>query len=202
MRHSSLFQKFKTFEFKKWYVVVLVLLAVLIRFWGESSVTMLQREVPVVTDTEVSADEIARYIQTKQAYLDENITINPDILVSRDMEDYLDRETHEWFLLQKWRPKRFFYVQDRLKFILNYIHAREKKQEEADLLERQADSLLALNFSGDEEAPEVSEAAQLQKQAHDIRYYINRDIRQAGISADEDNLVMNNLSVIEYLTAQ
>ncbi len=49
----SLLQRLKRIELKKSYIVILVILAVVVRFWGESSITMLQKEVPEVTATEL-----------------------------------------------------------------------------------------------------------------------------------------------------
>lgn len=195
---SSWQKKLKNFEFKKSYIVIIVVLAVIIRFWGESSITMLQKEVPLVTDTEISVDEISRYIQTKQEALNENITVKPDIIVSRDLESYLDKETHEWFLLRGWRPKRFFYVEERLRQIIYYIHNRQKKLDEAEMLEIQAMQMMPAQQETDVIASDS--AADFKKKAQDIRYYINREIRHAGITEAEDHTVEDNLSLLEQLT--
>lgn len=196
-------KKLKNLEIKKRYVVLVVLLAAVVRFWGESSITMLQKEVPIVHDPKLSEQEIDHYIQTKQQYLDENIQISQDVLISRDLEDYLDKETHEWFLLQGWRPNRFFYVEDRIKLILVHIQRRDEKLGEADRLDTQAEQFLAIsNAAGELNSEETRNAAELKKQAQDIRYRINKEIRHAGISAAEDRAVQNNISTLQYLTEQ
>ena len=191
-------KKFRNFEFKKSYIVLIVIIAVIIRFWGESSITMLEKDVPVVTATEISVDEITRYMQTKQDFLNENISIAQDIIVSRDLENYLDKETHEWFLLRGWRPKRFFYVEERLKQIIYHIRNRQKKLDEAERLEIQA--LQMMPAQADTDSVASDSAADFQKKAQDIRYYINREIRYAGITETEDHAVEDNLQLLEQLT--
>ena len=50
----SFLKRLKNLEIKKSYVVLAVIIALIIRFWGESTVTMLQREVPIINTTEIS----------------------------------------------------------------------------------------------------------------------------------------------------
>ena len=192
-------QKLKNIEIKKRYVVLIVFLAVIVRFWGENSITMLQKDVPLVTSTEISVQEVTHYLQTKQQVLDDNISVSQDVLTSKDLENNLDRETHEWFLLHGWRPKRFFYVEERLKQILSFINDREMKLDEAQRLEEQAKQFMIIGAVGDNNSSESMTAAELQKQAQDIRYYLNREIRHAGITQAEENIVINNLIMLEAL---
>ena len=194
----SLWQKLKRIELKKSYIVILVVLAVVVRFWGENSITMLQKEVPEVTATELSADEINRYAQTKQEYFNEQIHVAPEVLISRDMESYLDKSTHEWFLVRGWRPKRFFYAEERIKQILQYLHNREQKLDEADRLELQARQMMQDSGLGENDAT----AAEFMKQAQDIRYYIDREIRFAGVTEEEERAVADNQELLEQLSEQ
>ena len=53
-KKESLWQRIKKIEFRTSYVVVAVILAVVLRYWGENTITMLQKEVPVITNTEPS----------------------------------------------------------------------------------------------------------------------------------------------------
>ena len=195
----SWLQKIKNIEFKTSYVVIIVIVAVIIRFWGESSVTMLQKNVPIVTTTELSREEIAHFIQTKQEYLDANITIDPSILVSRDIEVYLPSDVHEWFLLRGWRPNRFFYVERRIANILNYINERKNQLAEADRLDSLSEQMIWANQYQTDGNVENYNAAKLKKKARDIRYYINRDIRRAGITKIEDDTVMSNLDILKSM---
>ena len=197
-RQRSLLQRLKRIELKKSYIVILVILAVVVRFWGESSITMLQKEVPEVTTTELSADEINRYAQTKQEYFNERIHVAPEILVSRDLESYLDKPTHEWFLVRGWRPKRFFYAEERIKQILQYLHNREQKLDEANRLELQAKQMMSGNAISENDAT----AAEFIKQAQDIRYYIDREIRYAGVTVAEERAVAENQVLLEQLSEQ
>jgi len=196
--NMKFFTKLKGIEIQKRYVVLVVVLAVIIRFWGENSITMLQKDVPLITSTEISLEEVTHYIQTKQQFLNDNISISQDILVSKDLENYLDRETHEWFLLRGWRPKRFFYVEERLKQILSFLNEREIKLDEAQRLEEQAKQFMIIGVA-DDNSSESMTAAELQKQAQDIRYYLNRELRHAGITQAEENIVINNLTILEPL---
>ena len=193
----SFLKKFKNIEIKKSYIFLAVVIALIIRFWGVNSVTLLQQELPVVNTTEISPEEINHYIQTKTQYFDDKIDIDINIIVSRDLESYLDKDTHEWFLLRGWHPKRFFYVEQRLKKIVSLINDRKAKLLEAqkleDLARIQFENRSNENFGGG------LTIAELKKQAQDIRYYINREIRFAGITEQEDNAVMQNFEKIMTL---
>lgn len=193
----SFLKRLKNLEIKKSYVVLAVIIALIIRFWGESTVTMLQREVPIINTTEISQEEIERYIQTKQQYFDDGISIDPNIIVSRDLESYLDNDVHEWFLLRGWRPKRFFYVEERIRKIVDFIHNRNARILEANELEERA--TISARTENQRRFKAGLTVAQLRKQANTIKYNLNREIRHAGINEDEDNAVTRNLSTIETL---
>ena len=195
----SFLKKFKYTEIKIRYIVLVVLAAVILRYWGENSITMLQKEVPIVTSTELSMDEIAHYVQTKQAYVDENISVSQDIIVSRDLESYLDTETHEWFLLRGWRPVRFFYVEERIQKILNHIHKQQEKLQEAKQLEDQAEYEARMQSSAVQDTQLNKKIAAMKRKAKSIRYYIAKDIRQAGISTQEEQGVRTYLPELEEL---
>ena len=123
--NMNFLQKLKNIEIKKRYVVLIVFLAVIVRFWGENSITMLQKDVPLVTSTEISVQEVTHYLQTKQQVLDDNISVSQDVLTSKDLENNLDRETHDWFLLHGWRPKRFSMLKNvSNKFYLSLMTAK------------------------------------------------------------------------------
>ena len=191
--------KLKNLEIPKIYVVIAVVIAVALRFWGESSITILERDVPVVTEVSVTQDELEHYMQTKSAYNNENFRVNAQDADNDDFEKKLDKETHEWFLLQHWRPKRFFYVENRLKMILDLMHKRDLKRDEANRLEQQSVQLGKMH-GGQSSAndPRVLAAELLQK-AQNIRYYIDRDIRFAGVSKNEEMIVRDNLGEIKAL---
>ncbi len=187
-------KKLKRTEINKWYVVLAVVLAVIFRFWGENSITMLQKEVPVVTDTEISQAEFESYLKTKPMYLSNKINVRSELIFRSDFEDLLDKDTHEWFLVRGWRPARFFYVDRRIKEILSLVREQEEKIGEANRLEAQATEILKFK---DDNPQAKFEAAEFQKQAKNIRYYINRNIRNAGISENEEALVKTNRYLLE-----
>lgn len=196
----SFWQKIRDIEFKKRYVVIAVIVAVIIRFWGESSVTLLQKEVPLITNTQISAEEILNYIQTKQELISENIVIEEEVLAATEPEKLLSNDIHKWFLIRNWRPNRFFYVEQRLKLILKYIYERQNKLDEADRLEEISKQLLiSTPPNTDATNSSTAAAAEAEKQAQNIRYYIDKEIRSAGISPIEDDMVIENLAVIEEL---
>lgn len=197
-KKETLLEKIKKIEFRVSYLVIAVILAVVLRYWGENTVTLLQKKVPIVTDTEISKDELEKYIQTKQQYLDENITISPYIIESENFEEVLNDNIHEWFLVRNWRPGRFFYVDDRVKQIVSLLDEQIRNLDEARRLEEQANSLNKIFY---EISPEQAEkAAYFSKQAEVIRYYLNRNIRNAGISKKEENLVKEDLDILEAIT--
>ena len=190
----------QTKEIKIRYIVLAVIVAVVVRFWGESSISLLQEDVPVITDTEISQEEVYHFIKTQQECIDENIIIDEDFTTDNVSEKGLDTETHEWFLVRGWRPKRFLYVKRRIRNILEHIYAREKKLAEADQFEKLAQQYQIVN-NIQEITPEAenSTASELIKKAHDIRYYADREIRYAGITALEDETVSDNIAIIEAL---
>ena len=197
-KKESLWQRIKKIEFRTSYVVIAVVLAVVLRYWGENTITMLQKEVPVITSTEISKDELAKYIQTKQQYLAENIQVSPYVIESDEFEDILDKDIHEWFLVRKWRPTRFFYVDDRVKQIVSLINEQIRKLDEAERLEEQARYLMKTSNSLNSDNAE--KAAYFSKEAEEVRYYLNKNIRNAGISKKEENAVRAQLEILETLT--
>jgi len=187
-------------EIKIRYIVIAVIIAVVIRFWGESSITMLQEDIPVVTDTEISREEINRFIKTEQECINENIIIDENLLADNAFEDKLDPDVHEWFLVRGWRPKRFLYVKQRIHSILEHIYTRQKKLAEAEHYEKLAHQAeLATSLQEADFESEYTVVADLRKKAHNIRYYINREIRHAGITQSEDDAVSENIATIETL---
>ncbi len=187
-------KKLKRTEINKWYIVLVVVLAVVFRFWGENSITMLQKDVPLVTDTEISQAEFENYLKTKPMYLADKVNVRSELIYRTDFEDLLDKDTHEWFLVRGWRPARFFYVDGRIKEILSLVREQEAKIGEAERMEAQANELLRFKK---ENTQAKFEAAEFKKQAKNIRYYINRDIRNAGITENEEYLVKTNRYLLE-----
>ena len=198
-RKKAFWERLKEFEFKKWYIAIFVIIAVAFRFWGEDTITMLQKKVPIVTDTEFSEEELTRYITTKQQYLSDQINIDPILAESYYLEDKLDKNIHEWFLVRGWRPKRFFYVENRIKTILSCLHNQERTLEEANRLDRKAAYLLRTSSEGGAVVDKSSEAASLNKKADDLRFYLKQEIRIAGISPQEEDIVRDFQSILEPL---
>lgn len=191
---SPIWIKIKNLGLKKRYVVLLVVLALLFRFWGESRITMLQKQVPINTATEISLGEVYNYIKTKPQYVAENITIAPDLINNDNFEKTLNEDIHEWFLVREWRPTRFFYVEDRIKLIISCIQNQNAQLDEADRLEEEAQYLIKTtgHFS-DPSFNKSPQAANMIKRARDLRYYIKKEIRQKGISVMEEKNIRNNL---------
>jgi len=181
--------KLKNLEIPKSYVVIAVVVAVFFRFFGESSITILQRNVPIVTAVAISQDELEHYIQTKAAYLNESFQINAEDYKDSEFENKLDREAHEWFLQQNWRPQRFFYVENRLKMIVDLMQKRDEQKNEARFLEAQAKQLTQMSAEHGAIQDTKQLAAELLQKAQKIKYYIDRDLRMADVEKDEDLLV-------------
>ena len=183
--------KLKNLEIPKSYVIIVVVLAVIFRFWGESSITVLQKNVPMVTTVAISQNELEHYMQTKTAYLNESFRVNTEDWQSSEFENKLDKETHEWFLLQNWRPQRFFYVENRLKMIIDLMQKRDINLDQAKQFEAQAEQLtkMAVGHGAIQDTKRL--AAELRQKAQNIRYYLDRDMRMAGVEKDEDKLVQN-----------
>lgn len=191
---DNFLKKLKRTEINKWYVIWAVVLAVVFRFWGESSITMLQKEVPIVTDTEISQVEFESYLKTKSMYIADKINVPSELIYRTDFEEKLDKDSHEWFLVRGWRPARFFYVDRRVKEILSLVREQEEKIGEANRLDAQAAEVLKFK---DDNPRAKFEASEFQKQAKNIRYYIKRNIRNAGISENEETLVKTNRYLLE-----
>lgn len=193
--------KLKYIEIKPIYIVLAVILAVALRFWGENSITMLQKEVPEIKTTEISGAEIYRYIKVKQAYINENFNIDWASSV-QDFEENLDESIHEWFLVHKWRPARFVYVQYRINKILQHIQNREVKLQEADRMDEEAKHLKVILQQNPTNELVEQQIAKLHSSAEDIRYYRDREIRMAGITQEEENIVLQNRKIIEEIIDQ
>lgn len=193
------FTKLKYIEIKPIYIVLVVVLAVIIRFWGENSITLLQKDVPEINTTEISKEEIENYITVKELYLSQDFTVDWQWAMRSNLEEVLDKDIHEWFLINKWRPARFVYVQDRIKKILEQIKKREASLLEADRLDQQAKQFAqTLKFNPHDSVAE-HQIAKFRRLAKDIRYYQNRDIRVAGITEEEEKSVLTNRQIIEEI---
>ena len=179
--------KIKHGEINYFYVVMFVVLAVVIRYWGEDSISMLQKQVPEVTKTDIVTEELDHYLVTRQEYIDQQINVDPGLIESSDFLSQLDKGTHEWFLVRNWRPDRYFYVENRVKKILEYMKKREINLAQAQNMNTQVQQLLATT---DAKSPQIRQKiAELRRQIQDIRYYADREIRQAGVSVQEENLI-------------
>ena len=194
--------KLKNLEIKPIYVVFAVIAAVIFRFWGESSVTMLQKEVQNADTTEFSEDEFYRYLNVKQAFIQENYHLDWEWALRSDFEETLDKDIHEWFLVRNWHPARFVYVQYRIKDTLKYILQREEKLREADELDRQAIQFEKISKSNPQNEIAEQQAAQLHQRAEEIRYYQDREIRYAGITPKEETVVLQNRQILEQIINQ
>lgn len=189
------FKKLKNIEIKKSYVVAAVILAVVIRFWGESSVTQLERQIPVITSVELVDNEFPSFINLIQEFPNEYATPN---LKQPDFAEHLTKDQQEWFLLRGWRIERFIHVRNRIAALLPLISQMEEDLMQAEMFEQQAAYLREMSASN-EDTHLLSQAADLKKKASDLRFFKDTAWKKAKYEEFEVFEAMNNIALLRQI---
>ncbi len=85
--------------------------------------------IPNPTSKEISESELKAFLPVWADYMQQNISElgkRPVSLASGAPEDNLSDEAKEWLLRRLWYPKRFFYVEQRLRAILKTLDQQEQ----------------------------------------------------------------------------
>lgn len=85
--------------------------------------------IPNPTSKEISESELQAFLPVWADYMQQNISElgkRPVSLASGAPEDNLSDEAKEWLLRRLWYPKRFFYVEQRLRAILKTLDQQEQ----------------------------------------------------------------------------
>ncbi len=188
-------KKLKNIEIKKSYVIAIVILAVIIRFWGESSVTQLEKQIPIITSVEMVDDEFPSFINLIQDFSNEYTS--PSIKQS-DFAAHLTKDQKEWFLLRGWRIERFIHVRDRITALLPLVTQMEEDIMQAEMFEQQAAYLKEM-ASANEDTQLLSQAADLKKKASDLRFFKDTAWKKARYEEFEVFETMNNASVLRQI---
>ncbi len=102
--------------------------------------------IPNPTSKEISEQELMAFLPVWSDYMQQNISElgkRPVSLASGAPEDNLSDEAKEWLLRRLWYPKRFFYVEQRLRSILKTIDQQEQSNALIADLSRQYEELSA-----------------------------------------------------------
>lgn len=100
--------------------------------------------IPNPTSKEISEQELMAFLPVWSDYMQQNISElgkRPVSLASGAPEDNLSDEAKEWLLRRLWYPKRFFYVEQRLRAILKTIDYQEQNDLLISDLSRQYEEL-------------------------------------------------------------
>lgn len=102
--------------------------------------------IPNPTSKEISEQELMAFLPVWSDYMQQNISElgkRPVSLASGAPEDNLSDEAKEWLLRRLWYPKRFFYVEQRLRSILKTIDQKEQSNALIADLSRQYEEVSA-----------------------------------------------------------
>ena len=91
--------------------------------------------IPNRTSTEINQDELMEFLPVWSDYIQHN--------TGNHQEYELSPQEEKWLLRRKWRPKRFFYVEQRLRIILKTLEQYQNNQRMINGLEQQLAALRA-----------------------------------------------------------
>lgn len=135
-------------KFLHWEFTFRKLLLLLLALWIGSHIYTLYREknaidlaqIPNRTTAEINSEELTEFLPVWSDYVQHNISDLGRQAVSLSSgrpEDNLSPQATEWLLRRKWRPQRFFYVEQRLRVILKTLDYRRQSENMIDSLNRQ-----------------------------------------------------------------
>ena len=113
------------------------IIIILLALWGgiklydgyQAKNTINYALIPNPTSKEISESELKAFLPVWADYMQQNISElgkRPVSLASGAPEDNLSDEAKEWLLRRLWYPKRFFYVEQRLRAILKTLDQQEQ----------------------------------------------------------------------------
>ncbi len=103
--------------------------------------------IPNRTTVEITSEEVMEFLPVWREFAEKNLRETQQASLGNGLpEDNLSPAAQEWLLRHQWRPQRFFYVEQRLRLILNTLEVRRHSEEViknmqkqlADLQQRQA----------------------------------------------------------------
>ena len=92
--------------------------------------------IPNRTAEEINQEELLAFLPVWSDYVQHNIG-------DASLENDLPPQAEKWLLRRKWRPKRFFYVEQRLRVILKTLEQHQNSQQMISSLEQQLAALRA-----------------------------------------------------------
>lgn len=101
-------------------------------------------QIPDRTSAEVGKEELMAFLPVWSDYVQQNISElgqKPVSLESGRPEDNLSPKAQEWLLRRGWHPRRFFYVEQRLRAALKTLQCRRHGAEVVKSLQDQLDDL-------------------------------------------------------------
>lgn len=150
--------------------------------------------IPNRTSQEITQEELLSFLPVWSDYTEQNISElgqKPISLVSGNPEDNLSPQAKEWLLRRLWYPKRFFYVEQRLRVIL---HTLEHQKASQTLIQDLSTQLINLQM---QQAQNVVPDPQLASQISSIENMIQEQTQKQNI----EQITPQELELIRPLQA-
>lgn len=183
---------------------VFALFLMVIAIWafrGKPDTPLKQKETALqnVASVEISRDEINSFLYIWSDYLSQNISpVGRNVSFDNvQPEERLSPAAREWLINQGWKPARFFYVQQRLRTILQTLKNTETVENTIAGLRRQLADIQAARPEGDKNAD--SAVLSLQKNIQEMISMQEARINIEQISAGELEAVRPYRQVYEAI---
>ena len=115
-------------------------------------------KIPNPQTVEISQAELQAFIPVWTEYLEREKSKPNNYIPSMSAtqpEESLDKETQEWLLRRQWRPKRFFYVEQRLLTIIKTLELNQQTAQNIANLQNQRASLQQQKAQGVESTKQM-----------------------------------------------
>lgn len=150
--------------------------------------------IPNPTTKEISRQELMAFLPVWSDYMQQNISElekHPVSLASGAPEENLSAEAKEWLLRRLWYPKRFFYVEQRLRAILKTIEYQEQSKDLIESLTKQYQTLETI------QAQNITPDPQLTSQMSGIQNMIEEQQRKQNV----EQITPEEIKMIEPIQA-
>lgn len=98
--------------------------------------------IPNRTTVEITSEEVMEFLPVWREFTEKNLQETQQASLGNGLpEDNLSPAAQEWLLQHQWRPQRFFYVEQRLRLILNTLELRRHSE---DVIKNMQSQLAAL----------------------------------------------------------
>lgn len=135
------------------------------RYQAENAIDW--NSIPDRKTVEITQEELMAFLPVWSDYVQQNIG-------DLHLEENLSPQAEKWLLRNKWRPARFFYVEQRLRVILKTLEQHQNNQRMINGLEQQLAALRSRQVeSGQYDPQAVSLANSLEKMISEQQARLN-----------------------------